>query len=67
MAFTCISTGGFSIYDQPFEAINSPYFETILMIFMVIGSLNMTLIYFAFKGQIKQLFRDCLLYTSRCV
>ena len=58
MAFTCISTGGFSIYDQPFEAINSPYFETILMIFMVIGSLNMTLIYFAFKGQIKQLFRD---------
>ncbi|EEK16154.1 caa(3)-type oxidase, subunit IV [Porphyromonas uenonis 60-3] len=58
VAMTCISTGGFSIYDQPFEAINSPYFETILMLFMVIGSLNMTLIYFAFKGQIKQLFRD---------
>ena len=58
VALTCISTGGFSIYDQPFEVINSPYFETILMIFMVIGSLNMTLIYFAFKGQVKQLFRD---------
>lgn len=58
VALTCISTGGFSIYDQPFEVINSPYFETILMIFMVIGSLNMTLIYFAFKGQVKQLFKD---------
>lgn len=28
------------------------------MIFMVIGGLNMTLIYFAFKGQVKQLFKD---------
>ena len=58
VALTCISTGGFSIYDQPFEVINSPYFETVLMLFMVIGSLNMTLIFFAFKGQVKQLFRD---------
>ena len=58
IALTCISTGGFSIYDQPFGATNSLYFESILMLFMVIGSLNMTLVYFALKGQFKQLYKD---------
>lgn len=58
MALTCISTGGFSVYDEPFGVINSPYFESILILFMIIGSLNMTLIYFALRGQVKQLYKD---------
>lgn len=58
LAFTCVSTGGFTNYDEGIVLFNSVYTEVVLMIFMIIGSINMTLLYFALRGRVKQLFKD---------
>lgn len=57
-AMSCISTGGFSSRDEGVLAFNSPYVEYVLTIFMYIGALNLTLVYFALIGQPKRLLRD---------
>lgn len=57
-AFTCISTGGYSTRDDSIAAFHSPYTEYILSVFMFIGSLNLTLVYFAASGKPKALLRD---------
>lgn len=56
-AFSCVSTGGFSTRNLSIGAYQSPYIEYVLTFFMFIGSLNMTLLYFAFLGKPK-LFKD---------
>jgi trk system potassium uptake protein TrkH len=57
-AFTTISTGGFSTKQNSIAFWNSPYIETILCIFMVIGAINFSLIYFLVKGKFKKFFQD---------
>lgn len=57
-AMSCISTGGFSSRDAGVEAFNSPYVEYVLTLFMYIGALNLTLVYFALIGQPKRLIGD---------
>ena len=57
-AFAAISTGGFSTKQLSVAYWNSPYTEMILCIFMAIGGMNFTLIYFLFKGKFKQFFKD---------
>lgn len=49
-AMTCISTGGYSTRDAGVAAYHSPYTEYVLSSFMFVGSLNITLVYFALKG-----------------
>ena len=57
-AFTCISTGGYSTKNESVEAFNSPYIEYVLSFFMFIGSLNLTLVFFAITGKPGRLLRD---------
>lgn len=57
-AMTCISTGGYSTRDAGVAAYHSPYTEYVLSSFMFVGSLNITLVYFALKGQPRRLLRD---------
>ena len=57
-AFAAISTGGFSTKQLSVAYWNSAYIETILCIFMTIGGINFTLIYFLFNGKFKQFFKD---------
>lgn len=57
-ALTCISTGGFSTRDASVAAFDSAYVEYVLSLFMFIGSLNLTLVYFAVTGKPKRLFKD---------
>jgi len=57
-AFSTISTGGFSTKQLSVAHWNSIYIETVLCIFMIIGSINFSLMYFLFKGKFKRLFMD---------
>ena len=58
-AFTCVSTGGYSTRDNGILEFNSPYIEYLITLFMFIGSLNVTLLYFTFFGKKPgKLFRD---------
>ncbi len=56
--FSCISTGGYSTKTEGILYFNSAYVEYVLSLFMYMGSLNMTLIYFVLRGTCKPLFRD---------
>lgn len=57
-ALSCLSTGGYSTRDAGIAAYDSKYVEYLLTIFMYLGALNLTLVYFAVVGQRMKLFRD---------
>ena len=57
-AFSTISTGGFSTKQLSVAHWDSGYIETIICVFMVIGAINFSLLYFLFKGKFKKLFFD---------
>jgi trk system potassium uptake protein TrkH len=56
--FTTISTGGFSTRQQSIAYWDSVYIESILMVFMIIGAINFSLLYFLINGQVRKFFRD---------
>jgi trk system potassium uptake protein TrkH len=56
---TTISTGGFSTKQLSLAYWDSVYIESVTLVFMILGAINFTLLYFfLFKGQIKRFFRD---------
>ncbi|MDR0430789.1 MAG: TrkH family potassium uptake protein [Tannerellaceae bacterium] len=57
-ALTTMSTGGYSTKNASIAYWDSAYVEYVVMIFMFIGSVNMTLLYFFIKGSPKKLFAD---------
>lgn len=57
-ALTTMSTGGYSTKNASIAHWHSSYIEYVVMIFMFIGSINMTLLYFFVKGSPKKLFVD---------
>ncbi len=57
-SFTCLSTGGFSTRNDGIASFNSAYIEYVLILFMYIGGLNLSLIYFFVTGKASSLFND---------
>ena len=57
-AFSTISTGGFSTKQTSVTHWNSIYIETVLCLFMIIGAVNFTQLYFLFKGKFGKFFFD---------
>lgn len=57
-ALSCISTGGYSTHNTGINYYNSPYVEYVITLFMFIGSLNLTLVYFLLLGKPRRLFKD---------
>ncbi len=55
---TCLSTGGYSTRNDGIASFNSPYVEYVLTIFMYMGGLNLTLVYFLWIGKAGVIFRD---------
>lgn len=55
-AFTCLSTGGYSTKNASIAYWNSAYLDYVLSLFMFIGAINFTLLYFFMQGQFKKLF-----------
>jgi trk system potassium uptake protein TrkH len=57
-ALTTISTGGFSTHDIGVAAFDNFGAEIVLMVFMLIGALNFTLIWALARGRTQPLLRD---------
>ena len=57
-ALTTVSTGGYSTRNASIAYWQSSYIEYIVMIFMFIGSVSMTLLYFFLKGNFRKFFAD---------
>lgn len=57
-ALTCISTGGYSTKNTSIAYWDSAYVEYIIILFMLIGSINFTLLYYFLNGKPKKLYKD---------
>ena len=57
-ALSTVSTGGYSTKNTSIGFWHSAYVEYVVMLFMFIGSVNMTLLYFFLKGNFRKLFHD---------
>lgn len=56
---TCISTGGFSTFNDSIVSVNSHYINFVLILFMFIGSVSFTLTYFALvRREPQKMLRD---------
>jgi trk system potassium uptake protein TrkH len=69
-ALCTVSTGGFSTKQAGIAYWDSAYINTILCVFMILGSINFTLLYFLFKGSLKKVFKNeelrCYLMIIAC-
>lgn len=72
-AMATMSTGGYSTKQASIAYWNSPYLEYIISVFMFIGGVNFSLIFFLLKGVPKKLIKDeefrwyaciCLIFIS---
>lgn len=57
-ALSTMSTGGYSTKQASIAYWDSAYLEYVISLFMIIGSINFTLLYFLLKGQFKQVFKN---------
>jgi trk system potassium uptake protein TrkH len=57
-SLSTLSTGGFSTRNNGIAAFNSPYIKAVITIFMFFAGTNLTLFYFAVKGQFRKIFRN---------
>lgn len=69
-AISTVSTGGFSTKQNSIAYWDSTYIDTILCIFMILGSINFVLLYFLAKGSFKKVFKNeelrCYLMIIAC-
>lgn len=56
--FGTMGTGGFSTKNASIGAYNNTYFETIIVIFMILGGANFSLHYQALRGNLKTYIKD---------
>jgi trk system potassium uptake protein TrkH len=57
-SFTTVSTGGFSTRQNSIAYWDSMYIESVMMVFMIIGAINFSLLYFLINGRFRKFFRD---------
>jgi len=67
--FGTMATGGFSTKDGSIGAFNSPYFDTIFIIFMLFAGINFSLHYQFIKGQPLAFWRnsECRFFVGLCI
>ncbi len=58
IAFSTVSTAGFSIKNNSIGAYNSAYVDIVVTVFMLLASLNFSLYYKALKGKIRDVLHD---------
>lgn len=57
-SFTALATGGYSTKQASIAYWNSSFIEIVLIIFMLLASINFSLLYFALLGNFKKLFKS---------
>lgn len=60
-AMSAISTGGYSTRNESIAAFDSFYIKLVLSVFMFIGGVNFGLIFAAFRGHFRQLWKNDVL------
>ena len=68
-SFSTMSTGGFSTHNNGLAAFSSPYFKIVFTIFMFFAGTNMTLFYFAVKGNFRKVIgnNEFVFYIITCL
>ena len=68
-SFSTISTGGFSTRNNGIATFTSTYIRIIITLFMFIGGINLTLIYFGIKRNFKKITgnNEFILYVLICL
>ena len=68
-SFSTMSTGGFSTHNNGLAAFSSPYFKIVFTIFMFFAGTNMTLFYFAVKGNFRKVLgnNEFVFYIITCL
>ena len=61
LAFSTLSTGGFSVHNENIAYYRNESMEWVILIFMVLGSLNFSLYYHLMKGKFHRFFEGELL------
>lgn len=56
IAFSTLSTGGFSIRNLSIASYQSPITEWVIILFMIIGSINFTLYYYVAQGKLFKIY-----------
>jgi trk system potassium uptake protein len=56
--FTTLSTGGFSTMNKSVAAYDSPYIETVIIVFMYLSGINFMLLFFLIKGRFRDFFSN---------
>ncbi len=57
-SFTALATGGYSTKQASISHWDSAYVEYMVMLFMIIGGINFSLLYYAMLGDFKKLLKD---------
>jgi trk system potassium uptake protein TrkH len=60
--FTTLATGGFSTKNSSIEHYNSPYFETVFTVFMLLAGINFSLHYRLLLGNVKGFWKNSELH-----
>lgn len=58
IAFSTVSTAGFSVKNASIGAYGSAYIEVVVTLFMIIAAVNFSLYYKAFTGHISEVWKD---------
>jgi trk system potassium uptake protein len=68
-SFSTLSTGGFSTRNNGIAAFATPFIMSVLTVFMFLAGTNMTLIYFAMKGNFRKSAgkNEFAFYTGICL
>ena len=68
-SFSTLSTGGFSTRNNGIADFASPYFMTVIALFMFIAGTNLALVYFLFKGNFRKATgnNEFVFYTVICL
>lgn len=65
LSFGSISTGGFAIHEESIAYYQNGATETIVLLFMILGSLNFSLYYYILRGKFYRLYEpEFLLYLT---
>jgi trk system potassium uptake protein TrkH len=66
-AFTTLATGGFSTKDTSIEHFRRPYFEAVIMAFMLLAGINFSLHHRLGRFQLKEVWKNSELRFYLCV
>ena len=57
-SFTTMATAGFSTKNDSIAHFNTPFIQYVILVFMILGGTNFTMIYFGLHGRFKRVYKN---------